>query len=60
MGLVNITLNGMALQVPSNYTILEVARETGIKIPTLCFLKDLILKRVNLLTLLLRQVLEFF
>lgn len=41
MGLVNITLNGMALQVPSDYTILEAAREAGIKIPTLCFLKDL-------------------
>lgn len=41
MGLVNITLNGRALQVPSNYTILEAAKEAGIKIPTLCFLKDL-------------------
>lgn len=41
MELVNLTMNGIALQVPSHYTILEAAREAGIKIPTLCFLKDL-------------------
>lgn len=41
MGLVNITLNGMSLQVPSDYTILEAAKEAGITIPTLCFLKNI-------------------
>ena len=41
MGVVHITLNGMPYTVPDTYTILEAAREAGIKIPTLCFLKDL-------------------
>ena len=41
MGVVHITLNGMPYVVPDTYTILEAAREVGIKIPTLCFLKDL-------------------
>lgn len=41
MGLVHITLNGMPYDVPDTYTILEAAREAGVKIPTLCFLKDL-------------------
>ena len=41
MGCVHITLNGIPYVVPKTYTILEAAREAGIKIPTLCFLKDL-------------------
>lgn len=41
MGVVHITLNGMPYTVPDTYTILEAAREAGIKIPTLCFLKGL-------------------
>ncbi len=36
---VNITINGMPLSVPANYTILEAAREAGIEIPTLCHMK---------------------
>ena len=34
MGVVHITLNGMPYTVPDTYTILEAAREAGIKIPT--------------------------
>lgn len=37
---VNIKINGMELSVPDNYTVLEAARENGIEIPTLCYLKD--------------------
>ncbi|MCY1713930.1 NADH-dependent [FeFe] hydrogenase, group A6 [Caproiciproducens galactitolivorans] len=39
--MVNIKINGMPLSVPSNYTILEAAREAGIDIPTLCYLKGI-------------------
>ncbi|MBQ8993924.1 MAG: (2Fe-2S)-binding protein, partial [Turicibacter sp.] len=41
MGVVHITINGMPYEVLDTYTILEAAREVGIKIPTLCFLKGL-------------------
>ncbi|MBQ7718666.1 MAG: iron hydrogenase small subunit [Clostridia bacterium] len=38
---VNITINGQAISVPKNYTVLEAAREANIDIPTLCYLKDI-------------------
>ncbi len=38
---VNIKINGMPVCVPKNYTILQAAREGGIDIPTLCYLKDI-------------------
>ena len=38
--MVNVTIDGVKVSVPSSYTVLEAAREAGIKIPTLCFLKD--------------------
>ena len=41
MDMVNIKINGVDLQVPQNYTILQAAREAGINIPTLCYLKDI-------------------
>ena len=37
--MVNLTIDGIKVNVPSSYTILEAARHAGIKIPTLCFLK---------------------
>jgi len=40
MEMVNIKINGQALSVPSNYTVLEAARSANIEIPTLCYLKD--------------------
>lgn len=40
MEMVNIKINGEALSVPSNYTVLQAARQAGIDIPTLCYLKD--------------------
>ena len=40
MNKVNITIDGIKLYVPENYTILQAAKEVNINIPTLCFLKD--------------------
>ncbi len=37
---VNITINDIELSVPKDYTVLMAAREAGIDIPTLCYLKD--------------------
>ena len=39
--MVNIKINNQALTVSKNTTILEACKEVGIKIPTLCFLKDI-------------------
>ena len=41
MANVNIKINGMPLSVPQGSTILEAARLAGIRIPTLCYLKDI-------------------
>mgnify|MGYP001005859023 FL=1 len=38
---VNLTINGINVNVPKDYTVLMAAREAGIDIPTLCFLKDI-------------------
>ncbi len=38
---VNIKIDGIQIYVPESYTILEAAKEVGINIPTLCFLKDI-------------------
>ncbi|MDE7361337.1 MAG: [FeFe] hydrogenase, group A [Oscillospiraceae bacterium] len=39
--MVNIKINGVDYSVPEGSTILEAARTAGIKIPTLCYLKDI-------------------
>lgn len=39
MNMVNLTIDGVSVSVPSTYTVLEAARRAGIKIPTLCYLK---------------------
>ncbi len=41
MSTVNITIDGKKLQIEQGITILEAARQANIKIPTLCFLKDI-------------------
>ena len=41
MGNVNLKINGLDVSAPAGSTILEAARAAGIKIPTLCFLKDI-------------------
>lgn len=38
--MVTLTIDGVQVTVPSTYTILDAAREAGINIPTLCYLKD--------------------
>ena len=38
---VKVTIDGIEVQVPANYTILMAAREAGVHIPTLCYLKDI-------------------
>ena len=37
---VTLKINGREITVPANYTVLQAAREAGIDIPTLCYLKD--------------------
>ena len=39
--MVNLKINGQAVSVPEGYTVLQAAREAGIDIPTLCYLKDI-------------------
>ena len=41
MNTVTLTIDGVQITVPANYTILEAAAEAGINIPVLCYLKDL-------------------
>ena len=38
--MVNLKINGREISVPEGYTVLQAAREAGIDIPTLCYLKD--------------------
>ncbi|HCC06978.1 MAG TPA: ferredoxin [Clostridiales bacterium] len=37
---VKVTIDGKIVEVPKDYTVLKACREAGIKIPTLCYLKD--------------------
>jgi NADH dehydrogenase/NADH:ubiquinone oxidoreductase subunit G len=41
MNKVNILIDGRQASVPDNYTIYQAASSIGVKIPTLCYLKDL-------------------
>jgi len=41
MANVNIIMDGRSLSVPAGTSVLEAARANGIRIPTLCFLKEL-------------------
>ena len=38
--LVNVTIDGVQVQVPAGFTILAAANKAGVRIPTLCFMKD--------------------
>ncbi len=38
---VSLKIDGIDLNVPSGYTILQAAKEAGIRIPTLCYLKGI-------------------
>ncbi|MBR3368060.1 MAG: [Lachnospiraceae bacterium] len=39
--MVNVIINGIAVKVPEKTTILEAAEKAGVRIPTLCYMKDL-------------------
>ena len=39
--MVILTIDGVKIKVPKGTTILEAAKQAGIDIPTLCFLKDI-------------------
>lgn len=39
--LISLTIDGIEVKVPKSTTILEAAKQAGIDIPTLCFLKDI-------------------
>ncbi|MBR3685832.1 MAG: [Clostridia bacterium] len=41
MKMVNLKINGQAVSVPEGTTILDAAKVAGIKIPTLCYLRDI-------------------
>ena len=39
MSLVNLTINGKAVAVPSDTKIIDAAKQVGVKIPSLCRMK---------------------
>ncbi|HOB63927.1 MAG TPA: NADH-dependent [FeFe] hydrogenase, group A6 [Clostridia bacterium] len=39
--MINVKINGKPVSVPKGTTILDAARQAGIKIPTLCYLRDI-------------------
>ena len=41
MNTVTLTIDGQQITVPEKYTILQAAKELGIYIPRLCYLKDI-------------------
>ena len=41
MGKVNITIDGVNIEVEDNLTVLEAAKQANIDIPTLCYLKKI-------------------
>ncbi len=41
MEMINIKINGMPFSVEKNTTILDACKQAGIKIPTLCYLRDM-------------------
>ena len=45
MGNVNLKINGLNVTAPAGSTILEAAQAAGIKIPTLCYLKEINVRR---------------
>jgi len=41
METVNLKINGLNVTAPAGSTILEAAQAAGIRIPTLCYLKEI-------------------
>ena len=40
MNTVHVKINGIEVEVPSDYTVLMAAEKAGVHLPTLCYLKD--------------------
>ena len=38
--MINLTIDNVKVSVPAGTTVLEAAKQAGINIPTLCYLKD--------------------
>ncbi len=41
MNMINFKIDGIPVSVPAGTTLLEAAKQAGIKIPTLCYMKDI-------------------
>lgn len=41
MNMITLTIDGVSVSVPSGTTVLDAARAAGIRIPTLCYMRDL-------------------
>ncbi len=41
MDMIHLKINGIPVEVPKGYTILQAAKEAKIEIPSLCYLKDI-------------------
>ena len=41
MDLISLTIDGVQVEVAPGTTVLEAARQAGIRRPTLCYLKDI-------------------
>ena len=39
--MINLKINGQAVSVPEGTTVLDAAKKAGIRIPTLCYLRDI-------------------
>ncbi|MDD3411219.1 MAG: 2Fe-2S iron-sulfur cluster-binding protein, partial [Eubacteriales bacterium] len=39
--MIPLTIDGVHVEVPAGTTVLEAARQAGVNIPTLCYLKDI-------------------
>ena len=39
--MIPVTIDGVQVEVPAGSTVLEAAHKANVKIPTLCFLKDI-------------------
>ena len=39
--MINLKINNIPVSVPEGTTILEAARVAGVKIPTLCYMKEI-------------------
>ena len=39
--MINLKIDGVAVSVPDGTTILEAARQAGVNVPTLCYMKDM-------------------